>query len=760
MQKRRGFYRAVFCYGAEMDDLRFEENSVLFGCDKTEGIVAAELAGRFIRLFIRDRRGVRIKDEPFHPFLLLDSSDLLDGCTVPSEIEPLAGKAAFRSMATFRDWHDCLAARDHLVRSTGISPSHPEAPYLFLNDPVHQHLLLTGKTFFRGMEFDSLRRLALDIETDCAPGHAFSNPNREEDRIISVALMDDSGWSAVLSGSEMSERELLERLTTLIRERDPDVIEGHNIFRFDLEYLRIRAARHGVRLAWGRDGSAIRVRPSRFTVAERTVDYPRCDIYGRSVIDTYFLVQLYDVSARVLESHGLKQVVAHFGLSAPNRTYLAGEDIARIWREQPEVLARYNLDDVRETLALSRLLSCPYFLQARIFPYSYQNVPVRGNATRINALFLREYLRCRHAIPRPEQGESFEGGYTAVSEHGIVGPVVHCDVASLYPSILLSFQLAPPRDDLGLFLPLLADLRDFRLSAKKAARESPDPYRRDYFQTLQQTFKVLINSFYGYLGSPLHNFSDLRVAGEVTRIGRRLIKQIVAELLARGARPVEIDTDGIFFVPPPSSATPEAEAALVSGISAILPEGVELELDGRYRSMFSYKMKNYALLDHEGRISIRGSGLRSRSMERYLREFLRDTIALLLEGNSGKIEEIAADYIRRLREHRFDIGWLARTETLGESPATYRQKVRQGKRNPSAAYELAIHSSHEFRAGDQISYYVTGSGKGVTAYHNCRLAASYDPCHPDVNIPYYVDKLQQLKQRFSRFAHPGPSLFD
>lgn len=743
-----------------MEELRFEENSVLFGSDQTAGIVAAELAGRFVRLFIRDQRGVHFKDEPFHPFILLENSELLGGCGVRSNMEPLAGNGAYRFLASFGDWHDCLAARDFLAKRSGESPSHPAAPYLFINDPVHQHLLLTGKTLFKGMEFESISRLALDIETDCAPGHAFSNAHREEDRIISVALADESGWSAVLSGNDLPERELLERLTSLIRERDPDVLEGHNLFRFDLEYLRIRAARHGVRLAWGRDGSEPRVRPSRFTVAERIIDYPRYDIYGRSIIDTYFLVQLHDVSARELESYGLKQVAAHFGLSAPDRTYLAGEDIGRIYREQPEILARYNMDDVRETLAISRLLSYPYFLQTRIFPYSYQNMPVRGNATRINSLFLREYLQRRHSIPKPCSGETFAGGFTAVLERGVVGPVVHCDVASLYPSILLAYRLSPADDALGLFLPLLADLRRFRLTAKKLAREATEPSLHEYFQALQQSFKILINSFYGYLGSTLHNFSDPQLAGEVTRIGRDLVRKIIAELQARRAQPVEIDTDGIFFIPPPDITTPEDETELVSEISALLPEGIDLELDGRYRSMFSYKMKNYALLDYQGRVSLTGSGLRSRGMERYLREFLREMIVLLLKGDDGKVEQLASDYIRRIRDHRFDIAWLARTETLHESTATYRQKVRQGKRNPSAAYELALLSGRDCRAGDQISFYVTGSGRGVTAYHNSRLTADYDPSHPDLNLPYYVDKLQQLMRRFSQFALKEPSLFD
>jgi len=742
-----------------MNELRLEENRVLFGADPTPGIVAAELAGRFIRLFIRGDRGVTFRDEPFRPFILLTAPELLRDFTAVAGIEPLAGKEGFRSLAFFREWRDCLAARDFLAKRTGQTPSAPDAPYLFLNDPVHQHLLFSGKTLFKGVEFDRLKRLALDIETACAPGFRFSNPERAEDRITSIALITSEGREDVLFGREMDEAAMLGRLTEIIGAEDPDVIEGHNLFRFDLEYIRVRAERHGIRLRWGRDGSEPRVHHSRFTVAERAIDYPRWDIYGRHIIDTYFLLQIYDVTARDLESYGLKGAARHFGLAAPDRVYLEGEEMNRAFADQPEALKKYNLDDARETLALGRLLSHPWFLQTRIFPYSYQNCVVRGSATRINSLFLREYL-CRHtAVPLPGGSGSFAGGYNDVLIAGVVGPVVHCDVASLYPSILLAFGLQPARDSLGLFLPLLAELREFRLAAKKRAREERDPYRRDYWQALQQTFKVLINSFYGYLGTSLHHFADADLAAEVTKRGRDIIAAMLAWLEEHHAKAIEVDTDGIYFIPPPAVTTPAGEEELVRELSRTLPAGIEVELDGRYRAMFSYKMKNYALLGYDGEVTIRGSALRSRGTERYLREFLREMIQLFLAGEGERVEPLYRSYLERIRGHGFDIGWLAKTETLGESPSVYRQKVRQGKRNPAAAFEVALRSGREFRAGDQVSYYITGRGRGVAAHEHCREAAEYDPARPDENVEYYADRLHQLMKKFADFFPPQKTLF-
>ncbi|MGD9076905.1 MAG: DNA polymerase domain-containing protein [Desulfobacteraceae bacterium] len=738
-----------------MKPLALEENEVLFGADPMEGIVAVEPVGEeMMRIFIRTEEQLVTEDAPFRPFLLAEDADLMEGFKRPFQVEQLSGTNEYGCLVLFQRWGDCRKAKTYLQKQTGEPPSSLYAPYLFLSDPVHQFLLLTGKTFFKGLPFKNLHRLALDIETACTPGYEFPNPRREEDKIISIGLMDNHGYSEVLFGQEMGEKEMLEALGERVARLDPDVLEGHNLFNFDLEYIVARAQMHRLDLQWGRDGSKPRIRRSRFNVAERTIDYTRMEIFGRQVVDTLFLLQYYDVTAREMESYGLKAAALHFGLAPENRTYIETDDIQWYYEHEPETLKRYNLDDVRETLALSELLGYSFFLQAKIFPFSFQNIFVRGNATKINALFLREYLRQRASVPRSEGGGAFEGGYTDVFITGVVHHVVHCDVASLYPSIMLSFDLKPSNDALGVFLPLLKDLRDFRLEAKRRAQEAGSSHDRDYYQALQQTFKILINSFYGYLGTELHPFSDPEVAAEVTRQGRDLIRQMLDWLKTEGATPIEIDTDGIYYVPPPGIETEEEAKAMVDGLSQRLPEGIEVEMDAQYEAMFSYKSKNYALLDKAGKMVVRGSALRSRGMEKYLREFLSAMIRLLLEGKGGEVHQLLEEYMAKLEKHEMDISWLGKTETLGESLDTYRQKVQAKKRNPAAPYELALASGREYRAGDQISYYVTGEKKRVRVYENSKLVSSYDSSHPDENIAYYQEKLLALLKKFQEFVPP------
>ena len=312
-------------------NLSFAQNQWLFGWNETEGIVALELENdRQIRLY-RKVNGTLVSEvQPFHPVLWLQEADSLADFKGEVEMVSLSGTLTYRVLAVFNSWKEIYAAKKYLARSTRRLPSDRAAPYLFLSDPIHQHLLTSGQTSFRGMKFADLNRLQLDIETYSAAGFEFSNPQREQDRIIAIALSDRSGWETVLWGKEMTEPEMLEQLNEIIQTRDPDVIEGHNIHKFDLSYLKIRAGRYGFPLKWGRNGGEPRVYNSRLQIAERTIDYPKWEIPGRHVVDTWILSQFYDISSRELESLSLKEMARHFDLASEERTYIEGSQISRV----------------------------------------------------------------------------------------------------------------------------------------------------------------------------------------------------------------------------------------------------------------------------------------------------------------------------------------------------------------------------------------------------------------------------------------------
>jgi len=731
---------------------QFYGNRLLFGDPADACVVAVEIASRTeVEVFRRVGCEIRRERRPLTLFALVADREFLKGLHTPHQTAELAGDFRFRFLVMFNSTDGLDAARRHLRKITGKSPGAPEAPYLILADPVEQYLMLTGTTYFMGLQFSDLHRLQLDIETYISPGFEFPSAARDGDRVIAIAITDSQGFERVLSGKEVDEPAMLAEMVRVVRERDPDVIEGHNLFRFDLEYLEARARRHKIDLALGRDGKGLRARASRMQIAERVIAYRRYDIYGRGIVDTWMLAQHYDIASRELEGFGLKELAQHFGVAREGRVYLDASRISHYFDHRPGELLAYALDDSREAGALAEMLAPSYFVQAQIFPYSYQNAVLRGNATKIDALLMRAYLAQRHSIPEPNESAEVAGGYTEMRRCGVARNVLHCDVTSLYPSLMLEGGHAPAHDRLGVFLRMLADLRSFRVQAKAAVHELEGAERRN-LEVLQQTFKILINSFYGYLGFSLGHFNDFIQANTVTRRGRELIQRAIIELEARGAEVIEVDTDGIYFVAPFALDDENAAEKLLEQIGATMPAGIRLEIDGRYPAMLSYKMKNYVLLDDRGEMTIRGSGLKSRGLERFQRRFLEEFFELLLTDRRGEIAKLYESYGQRIERHEIGIANLMKTETLQDSPEIYREKIGGKRRNVSAAYELALKAERPYLSGDQISYYVTGRGTRVKVAGAAKMASEYDPDNPDENMEYYQAKLADLYEKFRPFA--------
>jgi len=702
-------------------------------------------------VFIRDGDSVRSETIDFRPFILLKSESILDGFAKKFEIEKLSGSAPLAFLARFKSKADYEDALKFLSSVTGFSPSSPSAPYRVISDLTTQLFISESFRLFSDMRFPDIRRMQFDIETVCTEGFDFPNPEREGDGIIIISMTDSTGWESRSSAENMSEKELLQEFVNTVKERDPDVLEGYNIFRFDLPFIEERAKRHKVKLGLGRDNSPMKKRNSRFSAAERTINYTRYDIYGRHIVDIYYLVQLYDVTHRNLDGYGLKEVAKHFGVAPKDRTYIDGREISKAWQNDRTRLLAYALDDARETRAVSDILSPSFFYQAQLVPMKYQDCAVRGNATRIDAILTAHYISMTESIPLPENGVPFTGALTKAFHSGVFENVWHCDVRSLYPSIILSCNLCPKRDTLGIFTKFLKTLREFRLEAKDAERSAETPAMKDYYNSLQTTFKILINSFYGYLGFSQGTFNDFAMAAEVTAKGRKILSSMLDFLNSQGAKVIEMDTDGIYFQPPPDqNSTSEMEKK----IQSVLPPGIEVELDSTCKAMFCYKSKNYALLSDNGEISVTGAALKSRGLEPFQRDYIRQIIYLVLNEKFSEVNTFTEKYRQMINERAFPLEKLAKTETLSDSVEVYSKKISAGGGRRSAAYELAAASKRDYRRGDQVSFYVTGTKKNVSIFDNSRLLADAPP-QRDENINYYLAKLDELYNKFSDFIPTG-----
>jgi DNA polymerase, archaea type len=709
-----------------------EHDPVLFGADATPGIVAVEfIAPDRVQVYRREAGRTIVEEAGHQPFGWATES-------IPGNCRPLGGEGAFRFIVSFDNLSSFTKARTTYRREM-----------FALSDLNHQYLLQSGRTLFKGMAFGDLRRMQVDIETHTGADGAFSDPSR--DPLLAIALSDSTGWEEILTvddpRDEAQERAVLERFVALVAERDPDVLEGHNIFKFDLPFLEARGRKVGVKLDLGRDGSTLRSHPSRLQIAERLIQYRKFEVHGRHIVDTLFLLQFHDVSARELPSFGLKTAARHFGVAEDDRVELGARAITEAHRDDRATFERYALQDVRETRALSAALSPAWFTQTTIFPYNYQDVVIRGNATKINSLFLREYLGQGQSLPALPEVRRFEGGYTDIFFTGVARDVWHCDIASLYPSVMLAFDLLPAADSLGVFGDMLARLRTFRLEAKARMRSAAGA-EKSHLDALQGTFKILINSFYGYLGFGQGNFADFEAAAAVTAKGRELLRGMVDWLRGRGAGVIEIDTDGIYFTPPEGAAW----EGLYADLAATLPPGIEVEFDARYAAMFSYKAKNYALLGTDGKLLITGAALKSRGLEKFQRVFIERAVRALLEGKPEVIPAMHAEFAQALRERSWEPEMFAKTEALQDSLESYQKKIAASSRNRSAAFELALRSGRKMQAGDRVSYYITGTKKTVKAYESAKLVTEWNPQIRDENTAYYLAKLADLAGKFEEFV--------
>jgi len=678
----------------------------LGGHETTAHVVAIEVDDREAILLIREATGIRQERRPFRPWLLAAAPASDAG----GEWTELAGEGLIW-LGEFEGFAAALAARDAL-REAGRE-------LLWYGSPVKQFQVRSGVTLFGELQFQDAHRLQFDLETTNLRG------DRPDARILLIAACDNRGGEWMLAGDD--EAALLREFVDLIREQDPDILEGHNLLGFDLPYLEARGRALGVRLTLGRNGSELRFGAERRCPAgPRAWRYRPARIWGRHCLDTLFAVQRFDVGRGELESYSLKAAARHYGIAEPERIILDSAQMARLAREESERVREYALQDVRETRALAELTLPTEFYQAQMIPAPYQSVATGGTGEKINSLLVREYLRQGYGAPVGETPRPAPGGYTEVRQTGILQRVVKCDVESLYPSIMLHYGIHPQTDTLGVFLPMLKTLTGRRLAAKQRMRETADAEQR-YWDGIQGSLKILINSFYGYLGAAL-NFNDPAAAAEVTTTGQRLIQQVADRLEATGSQVIEIDTDGIYFVAPEGVDEESDEAAYIEAVGReTLPKGIHLAHDGRYRAMLSLKIKNYALLTADGRLIRRGASLRSRADERFGREFLTAALLALLEGRPEALGALYAETQARLLAGTLPLADLVRAERFSN-----KSLATAARRMTPRALEVA-----RSRLGRRLSVYERQDGA-------LALAEEYDG---DEDRVRYLEKLHRFAAR-------------
>jgi DNA polymerase I len=704
----------------------------VFGWDPTPGIVSvwASRDGRAVVWRREEERVLSIR-ETFRPWLFATTLEDLTHLGPGLTASPTASDAD-TSLASYRvldgaegSYRFLLTARDgrflerELLRGASNRLGRRVSGLGDLTDTyyqvglVEQYLMRTGRVYFRGLTFENLHRLQFDLETTALDPH--------RGRIFLIAIRDSRGFEATLEApTPDDEAAMIAAFCRLIRERDPDILENHNLFSFDLQFLEYRAEALGVPLRLGRVGGPERLERREETLAigpeaRRRVRY---SVAGRELIDTLDAVRRYDFVVRDLPSHSLKDVARYFGVATPERVYLEGATIFKTYRKDPKLVRRYALDDVQEVDGLSRRLLGASFALASMAPRRYERLASAGPAMGIlEPMLVRAYLRERMALPQqgreqdPDHGPH-EGGAVFLFATGIAEHVVKADVASLYPSLMRSFQIGPTYDRLGALLGILDRLIDLRLSHKAAAKSADSgSLEANMHDATQAAMKILINAAYGYMGAgSMALFADIQAADEVTRRGREVLTQVLDALLERGMALIEADTDGVYFAVP-DSWTEEQERQLVAEIGAVLPAGIRLEYEGRYRAMFSHEVKNYALLTYGGQLIVHGVALRSSRAEPFGERFLRKALFSTMTGDVVGARHAFLETTEALRRRAFPASDVAARVRLSKSPEAYLAS-RAG--HTEQAYEALLAAGRtKWAPGERVRFYRIQNGASV-----------------------------------------------
>jgi DNA polymerase, archaea type len=586
-------------------------------------------------------------------------------------------------------------------------------------EPVEQFLTLTGRTYFKDMAFDDLRRFQFDLET--------TGLDEDRDRIFMISLRDSTGWHECLDIGAHSEAELLRRFVELVATRDPDTLENHNIFGFDLSFLVRRAAQLGVRLALGRDGSEPWLITDVYDSGERPEPFLRWRVVGREVIDTQHAVRRYGLAAPDMRRHGLKEAARYFGFASSDREYVPGAEIWSTYRTDPDRVRRYAAADVDEVDGLSRRLLPPVFGLTRYLPRSYERVAADvGAASLWELLMVRAYLQAGRAIVAPTAREQ-RAGAPARSElfvSGLLGRSVRAVARPLLPCVLIDREIAAANDDLRLMPRLLEHLL--------AEADEPSAQR-------------LAAAAHAYLASP-GLFGDPQAALDATSVARGYLEAFVAELRVRGCTLVEVDGEQLTFATP-SGWDAAMEQSVLDLARACLPAGVRLEVLGQYAALYARAPGTSITLGEDGAVTLVGPAFRAGRLERFGDRFMHRAAACLLASDVVGLRTVFLETVSSLRTGGVALDDLCTLVTLHKSPAQY----RRGGTHEEPYQVLLSAGVRAWRVGQRIRYFRARGGEARLLVEGAELSAA------DADAEHYVQRLsglycQQFAQAFKREA--------
>lgn len=488
-------------------------NPIIYGKNSLERIVAIEPQSDICNIYCQELDGSIVSHTVPNSYYILYKHQLSPKMT------RLKGNQPFKWLYETTDGSKYYNA---LKRSY-----EKKEKFFVIRDHKEAFMVRHGYTYYKGLRPDEVTVLSFDLEHSYGVGEV-PDPDGEL-LIISMSYRKNGKLGKRLISLDEVEDEpaMLKIFSQAITDIDPSIILSHNLFGHDFPILRHVAEKYGLDIPIGRDGSPVRFndKTSLFRKdGSQAYDFYNAFVYGRELVDTYFLALKYDV-ARNYESYGLKQIIKHEGLEKKGRQYYNAANIKHDWKDlsKRKQIKQYALDDAEDCIKLYDLMATSYFYYTQSVPRSFQQVINSATGSQLNSLMVRAYLQDGHSIAEGDEKEEFVGGIS-YGNPGIYKNGMKIDFSALYPSIIRQFKIYnQDKDPEGNFLKIVEYAVNERNKDKELFEKTKDPK----YDGGQQAKKVIANSCFGLLGAPKLNYNSPSDASKITTIGRELLKYVI-----------------------------------------------------------------------------------------------------------------------------------------------------------------------------------------------------------------------------------------
>ena len=601
-------------------------------------------------------------------------------------------------------------------------------------NPVEQYLIQKKKRLFKGIdEYSGVNRFVFDIET--------TGLDPETCVIILIGVKDNRGMNETIAAfGEDGEKKCIERFFKYIKDLKPTIVAGYNSAFFDWPFILKRAEILGVDvngLTQIFTTQGMKEKEGMLKLANEIEPYKQHVIWGFNIIDIAHSVRRAQAINSEIKSWGLKYITTYLEKEKPNRVYVDGAKISKIYLDNEsyyvnpktgnykqigepgtenltqkypgkfeiwtgrKIVEQYLDDDLYETMVVDDSFSQSTFLLSKLVPTTYERIATMGTATLWKIIMLAWSYENNLAIPAKDEKRAITGGLSRLLNVGYSKNIVKFDYASLYPSIQLVYDVFPDCDVMGVQKSMLKYFRDIRIKYKLLAGElkNSDPVLAEMYDRKQLPIKIFINAYFGSLSAPhVFPWGDMNMGETITCVGRQCLRMMIMFYMKKGYKPLVMDTDGVNFETPLNIDDTfyvgkglnemvtlgkeykgiEADTAEFNDI--FMRNEMGLDIDYVAPACINVSRKNYIIkMMKKGKekIKLTGNTIKSKKLQTYIVEFLDEGLKYLLNGDGLSFVELYYEFVGKIYNKEIPLSKIANKARVKQSINDYRKYVQK-----------------------------------------------------------------------------------